>query len=74
MISLDTDVIVRFLARDDPKQSTIESRLIESLTLENPGCMPSIVLAEIIWVMEELYDAGRHKVSAIVEGLFQTRP
>jgi predicted nucleic-acid-binding protein len=73
MIGLDTNIIVRYLAQDDAKQSLIASRLIESLTPENPGFMPSVVLAEIVWVMEELYDASRDKVGAIVEGLLQTQ-
>ena len=38
MIGLDTNVMVRYLARDDPKQSAAASRLFERvLTPEIPG-------------------------------------
>lgn len=37
MIGLDTDVLVRYVAQDDLKQSAIASELIESLTASSPG-------------------------------------
>ena len=32
MIGLDTNILVRYVAQDDPKQSPKATRLIESLT------------------------------------------
>ncbi len=37
MIGLDTNVLVRYFAQDDPVQSRKASALIESLTAERPG-------------------------------------
>ena len=73
MIGLDTNVLVRYLAQDDPRQSQVASQLIESLTPESPGLITTVVLAEIIWVMEDLYGASRERVAAIVEKLLRTR-
>ena len=73
MIGLDTNVVVRYLAQDDPKQSAIATRLIESLSQEEPGFIGVVVLAETVWVMEDLYGANREKVAAIIETLLQTR-
>lgn len=47
MIGLDTNVLVRFLTQDEPRQSRIATQLIGSLTEEEPGFVSSVVLAEI---------------------------
>ena len=74
MIGLDTNVLVRYLAQDDARQSAIASRLIENtLTEDVPGFVSAIVLVETVWVMEDLYDAERGRVATIVEGLLRAR-
>ena len=72
MIGLDTNVLVRYFAQDDAKQSVAASRLIEALTAESPGLVTAVVLAETVWVMEELYGARREQIASIVENLLQT--
>ena len=48
MIGLDTNVLVRYIVRDNPRQTTAATRLIESkCTPENPGLVASIVLAKL---------------------------
>jgi predicted nucleic-acid-binding protein len=37
MIGLDTNVLVRYIAQDDPVQSPKAMRLIESLAADDPG-------------------------------------
>ena len=37
MIGLDTNVLVRYVMQDDPKQALKATALIESLTDDNPG-------------------------------------
>jgi predicted nucleic-acid-binding protein len=72
MIGLDTNVIVRYLAQDDPKQSGAATRLIESLSAEKPGLVTSVVLAKTTWVMDESYSATREEIAEIVQRLLQT--
>lgn len=74
MIGLDTNVLVRYLAQDDARQSAIASRLIENtLTEDVPGFVSAIVLVEAVWVMQDLYGAERGRVGAIVEALLRAR-
>ncbi|MFI5014671.1 MAG: PIN domain-containing protein [Hyphomicrobiales bacterium] len=73
MIGLDTNVVVRYLAQDDASQSAAASRLMEALSPEVPGLLTSVALAEVAWVMEELYGASRAQVGTIVKSLLQTR-
>ena len=70
MIGLDTNVIVRYLAQDDVRQSAAATRLIEgSLTAESRGFVSIVTLAEIVWVMSSSYKVNRAAVADIVEGL-----
>ena len=70
MIGLDSNVIVRYLAQDDVRQSTIATRFIEgSLSAEARGFVSIVTLAEVVWVMASNYRAARAAVADIVEGL-----
>jgi predicted nucleic-acid-binding protein len=72
MVGIDTNVLVRYLAQDDPKQSAQATRLIESLSAADPGFVPSVVLVESLWVMQDLYRATRERLAQVVETLLQT--
>lgn len=74
MIGLDTSVVVRYLAQDDPKQSAAASSLFESvLTPDEPGFVSAVVLCEIAWVLAECYGADRAQIRAAIEGLLAAR-
>lgn len=72
MTGLDTNVIIRYLAQDDARQSAAATRLMESLTVDDQGLVTSVVLAETAWVMEENYGATRPQIAAIIERLLMT--
>ena len=56
MIGLDTNVLVRYLVRDDPKQAALADKCIESsCSRETPGFVSHIVLAELAWVLGRGY-------------------
>lgn len=70
MIGLDTNVVVRYLAQDDPKQSAAASRLFERvLTPDNRGFIPVVVLCELAWVLAECYGADRVRIRQAIDGL-----
>lgn len=74
MIGLDSNVLVRYLVQDDPKQSALATRFIErTLSTDNPGFVSAIVLCEIAWVLAECYGADRKGVREVVEGLLATK-
>ncbi len=74
MIGIDTNVLVRYLAQDDPKQSAVATRFIEGrLSPGNPGFVSTITLCEIAWVLAESYGADRGRIREIVEGLLATK-
>jgi len=74
VIGIDTNVLVRYLAQDDPKQSAVATRFIEgSLSVEHPGFVSMITLCEIAWVLAESYGADRKHIREIVERLLATK-
>lgn len=74
MIALDTNVVVRYIAQDDARQSAAATRLMEkSLDAENPGFISLVTLCEVAWVLEDCYDASRDRIRQVVEGLLGTK-
>lgn len=73
MIGLDTNVLVRYIAQDDPRQSAKATKLISSLTAESPGFISQVSLIEMVWVMQSCYKASKPEVVAILETLLSTR-
>jgi predicted nucleic-acid-binding protein len=73
MIGLDTNVLVRYVMQDDPKQSQKASRLVESLTPEAPGFVPLVALIELVWVLTSCYDLTREQVAQALDGLLRAK-
>lgn len=73
MIALDTNIIVRYLAQDDARQSALASRLIEQkLSKAEPGFISLVALLETVWVMESVYGADAPTVAGIVADLLDS--
>jgi predicted nucleic-acid-binding protein len=73
MIALDTNVLVRFLARDDPAQAALADRIFGRLTGASPGFVGREVLVELGWVLERAYRLPRPAIAAALEGLLAAR-
>ena len=74
MIGLDTNVLVRYLAQDDRAQAAIATTLIENrCSIESPGFVGLVVLAEVVWVSESSYGASRTEVTEIVKRILSIR-
>jgi predicted nucleic-acid-binding protein len=66
--AVDTNVLVRLLARDDPKQ------LAQAEEFVRPGAWVShLVLVETVWVLTSVYDVEPKQVAAAVEMLLDHR-
>lgn len=71
MIGLDTNVLVRYVMQDDPRQSPRATRLIDSLTPEAPGFVSLVVLVELVWVLKSNYSLDRSQVATVLETLLR---
>ena len=66
MIGLDTNVLVRYLVRDDPPQSAAASALIRSFTAKQPGYVSVIVLVETFWVLKRAYKLKEQDIARVM--------
>jgi len=73
MIGLDTNVLVRFIAQDNVKQSAIATKFIDQLDNETPGFITLVTLVELVWVMQSCYNATKPEIITIMEMLFKTK-
>ncbi len=72
MIGLDTNVLVRYLAQDDPTQSAQATALIEQrLSPQDPGFVSVIAMVETAWVLERAYGLASAELAATIERLLQ---
>jgi predicted nucleic-acid-binding protein len=62
MRAVDTNVLVRLVARDDPKQLTAAEAFVAA------GAWAShLVLIEAVWVLASVYDLGPREIATAVE-------
>lgn len=73
MTGLDTNVLVRYVMQDDPRQSPRATRLIESLSADEPGFVPAVVLVELVWVLSGSYGLERSQVALVLDTLLRSK-
>ena len=74
MIGLGTNVLVRYIVRDDDEQSEAATRLIESkCTADNPGLVSSIVMCELAWVLNRGYGYRRDMVGRVIRRILSVQ-
>jgi predicted nucleic-acid-binding protein len=73
MIGLDTNILVRYLVRDDPAQTAIATDIFEHrLTLANPGFVSVVAMVEIAWVLDRAYGFPSNEIAVAIERILQT--
>ena len=73
MIGLDTNVLVRYVMQDDPRQSPRATRLIESLSADEPGFVPVVALVELVWVLSGSYALDRAQIATVLDTLLRSK-
>jgi predicted nucleic-acid-binding protein len=71
VIGLDTNVLVRYVMQDDPRQSPRATRFIDSLNPEAPGFVSLVVLVELVWVLKSNYGLDRSQVATVLETMLR---
>lgn len=72
MIGVDTNVLVRYIVRDDARQAAAATRFLEvTLGGQRPGFVNNIVLCELFWVLESGYGYTRADVAVTLQRLLE---
>jgi predicted nucleic-acid-binding protein len=65
MLAVDTNIVVRFLTKDDPRQSPKARDLLS----QNDTWLGATVMLETEWVLRSIYHYGPAEVSAALRSL-----
>jgi predicted nucleic-acid-binding protein len=72
VIGLDTNIVVRYLAQDDPVQSAKATQIFERrLTEEEPGFVSLVTMVETVWVLDTVYGLSTREIARAVEQMLQ---
>lgn len=70
---IDTNLLVRYLTEDDPdKAQSVETLLIKAGKGEIKIVIPSVIIAELIWVLESYYKMETGEISQLVGSILNT--
>jgi predicted nucleic-acid-binding protein len=62
MTGLDTNILARFIAQDDPDEARRADEFLQSLTPESPGYISLVALAELVWVLRRRYGLNKSQL------------
>lgn len=70
MMALDTNVLVRFLVKDDDKQAALVYQLFkQSEEQQDVFFVPLLVILETIWVLQSAYDVPDEDIVSAINQL-----
>lgn len=70
MIALDTNVLIRVLVADDPRQTALAERLLrDALEAGEPCFISDPVLCETEWVLDRFYRVPRAEILSALDSL-----
>jgi predicted nucleic-acid-binding protein len=73
MTGLDTNILVRYFAQDDPIQSPAATRIMEKgLSAANRGYISGVAMVETVWVLDRAYGFGHGEIADVIERILQT--
>jgi predicted nucleic-acid-binding protein len=68
-ITVDTNVLVRAVVRDDAKQAQVAAKLLKDADLIAVS-LPC--LCQVVWVLRRVYSFGQRDISAALDALLDT--
>jgi predicted nucleic-acid-binding protein len=70
---IDTNLLVRYLTDDDPqKAKAVDTLLNRASKGELKILIPSVVVAELVWVLESFYKLAAAEITELVESILNT--
>ena len=72
-IAIDTNILIRLLTGDDPKQLKLVERLISQYNDQGQIFISVLVLQEVYWVLDHFYDWEKHDILNAMEDILRTQ-
>lgn len=72
-VVIDTNLFVRYLINDDQKKAeAVDNLLDKAIKGEVRIVVPSVVIAELVWVLESFYQMKADAILELVEAIINT--
>jgi len=72
-VVIDTNLLVRYLINDDQKKADVVDNLLDrAIKGEARIIVPSVVIAELVWVLESFYQLEADAILELVEAIVNT--
>ena len=72
-VVIDTNLLVRYLINDDQKKAdAVDNLLDKAIKGEVRIIIPSVVIAELVWVLESFYQLKADVILELVEAIVNT--
>ncbi|MFT4219311.1 MAG: type II toxin-antitoxin system VapC family toxin [Microbacterium sp.] len=72
LTGVDTNVMLRAMLADDEEQSAIARRFLRTLSVDRPGFVTQVALAEIYWVLTRTAKLSRLEALSMLRGIIHT--
>ena len=72
MTGIDTNILVRLFVQDDRDQSIRVDTLLQKLSSNHPGFVPSVALAELAWVLRTRYGVSKPQIIGHIQQLLDS--
>lgn len=74
MIGIDTNILVRFVTRDDEEMAQRAYKIItKECTEKSPGFVSTIVLVELVWALRSQYGYDKSSILKALESLISAK-
>lgn len=67
MIGIDTNILIRYIVRDDENQAKAADKIMGSCSENMPALINQIVLVEMVWVLKRFYKYSKLDILKILE-------
>ncbi len=72
-VVIDTNLLVRYLTGNDPRKAKAVDNLLSKAEMgELKILVPSIVIAELVWVLESFYQMHSTEIAKLIEAVLNT--
>jgi predicted nucleic-acid-binding protein len=73
MIGIDTNLLLRLIVGDDPKQAVAARDFLrDNCSADEPGYVCNIVLVEMVWTLARAYGFTRDQIADAIEQVLET--
>ena len=73
MIGVDTNVLVRLIINDDPRQHSLAKAFFAGLSTDSPGFVSLTTLIETVWILRRSYAMDADTVGKFINKLLSSR-